>query len=49
MGWSTVFKYFGLAMEAANAAANAYSEVAHATDPNSPGGTAITESEKHLV
>lgn len=46
MGWSTLFKYFGLAMEAATTAAAAYQEVAKATDPESPGGTKITTEEK---
>ena len=46
MGWSTVFKYWGLAMEAAEQAAQVMSKMSVATDPNSPGGSEITHEEK---
>lgn len=46
MGWSTLFKYLGMAMEAATEAADAFIKVQAAKDPNSPGGTEITDEEK---
>lgn len=46
MGWSTIFKYWGFAMEAAEQAADVYQEVQKAKDPNSPGGREITDEEK---
>jgi len=49
MGWSTLFKYFGMAMEAAELAASAYMEVVKAKDPNSPGGSVITSDEKKQI
>ena len=45
MGWSTLFKYMGLAMEVATTAAAAMTEVAAAQAPGSPGGSEITSEE----
>lgn len=46
MGFSTLFKYLGLAMEAADQAAQVMTKVAAAVDEDSPGGAEITHEEK---
>lgn len=49
MGFADIFKYFGIAMAAAEAAASAYREYEKATAPDSPGGSEITDTELKLL
>jgi hypothetical protein len=50
MGMSTIFKYLGLAMEAATQAASVNAQIKEAKAPDSPGGKEITPEElKTLV
>ena len=49
MSWSTVFRYFGLAMEATEQAVQVMQKVSVATDPNSPGGSRITSDESDAL
>ena len=46
MGFSTIFKYFGLAMEMVEEAAEVIGKVKDAQDEDSPGGSEITEEER---
>lgn len=45
MGFSNIFKYLSLAMEATEQAAIVLTKVNAAKDPNSPGGSKITDEE----
>jgi hypothetical protein len=45
MAISTIFKYLGLAIEAANQAADIKRKISEVKDPDSPGGKEITEEE----
>ena len=46
MGFGTLLKYFGFAMEAVEEVSKIMVEVAPAMDENSPGGKSITTEEK---
>ncbi len=49
MGFSTIFKYLGLAMETANQAAEVSAKLAVAKSADSPGGKEITEDELKVL
>ena len=49
MAWSDVFRYLGLAMEAAEQAGKAATKIAAAQHPDSPGGKHITTEESDAL
>ena len=49
MGWGTLFKYLGIAMEVATTASGAMKEVAAAQAPDSPGGLTVTGDEAKRI
>lgn len=49
MGYSTIFKYLGLAMEAATQAADVKRKINEAKAVDSPGGKEITEEEMRTL
>jgi hypothetical protein len=49
MGMSTIFKYLGLAMEAATQAASVNAQIKEVKAPDSPGGKEITQEELKML